>query len=134
MTCCPSCSVSFCAIARPRMSLGPPGGNGNMRRTVFVGKFCAAAGAIAAPRHANNATPTPLPNRIPVAPLSFTFQLVELRAGVLDDLRPARFFLADEVTELVRRHRQHVRTLIRELFPHVCRAEDANDLTIQTAH
>src|SRR5215210_1281242 len=40
MTGCSSCSESFCAITRPAMSVGPPGGNGRMKRMGFVGYAC----------------------------------------------------------------------------------------------
>src|SRR5687767_9044425 len=39
----PERSVSFCAIARARMSVPPPGGYGEMIRTGALGKFCAPA-------------------------------------------------------------------------------------------
>ena len=37
MTGCPHASLSFCAIARDRMSVPPPGGNGTMMRIGAVG-------------------------------------------------------------------------------------------------
>src|SRR5690606_1153299 len=37
------CSDSFCAMARPAMSVGPPGGKGRIRRMAFAGYVCASA-------------------------------------------------------------------------------------------
>jgi hypothetical protein len=43
-TCCPSASPRRVAIARPIVSVPPPGGNGRMKRIGLVG-YCACAGA-----------------------------------------------------------------------------------------
>src|SRR5258706_15467727 len=45
-TCTPHTSVRRCAARRPRMSVGPPGGNGTMKRTGFDGYCCATVGIV----------------------------------------------------------------------------------------
>src|SRR5688572_8947300 len=43
ITGCFICSESFWAIARPAMSVGPPGGNGRIRRMALLGYACPSA-------------------------------------------------------------------------------------------
>src|SRR3954466_11793667 len=66
-TCTPHDSVSRCAARRPRMSVGPPGGNGMMKRTGLDGYDCASAQGV--PATQSRATAILLTEFIAVPPL-----------------------------------------------------------------
>src|SRR4051812_6183858 len=106
------------------MSLGPPGGNGNINRIGLEGYGCANVPVGQATTTNDNTTPTILPNCIE---LSSDDLLVELRARVLDHFGPTRFLFADELTEALGRHGQDFSALVRELLFHVWRIDDTND-------
>src|SRR5438128_1010119 len=92
MSCCPVLSVNFGASSREIVSLPPPGGYGTIKRTGFVGKFCAKADAaiITAP------AAIPLTDFMALSPRSIYFN-----SRCLDHFRIQRALAPHECGELI---------------------------------
>src|SRR6185369_3924205 len=84
-------SPSFCAITRPTMSVGPPGGNGTISLTTPLGYSCACA--IPAARQNSRTI------RI------HAFMSIRLYAGILPHAAPEFRVFGDEGRVLLRRFR-----------------------------
>src|SRR5678815_176232 len=89
MNCWPVWSDSFCATARPSRSVGPPGGNGKITRTVLAGyvwakEFCAVPAI-----NTKASTTAVLKPRIPACLLSIAMMLIAA-APVVAQTYPAK--------------------------------------------
>src|SRR6185436_9383813 len=84
-------SPSFCAITRPTMSVGPPGGNGTISLTTPLGNSCACADPAA---RQNSRTIR-----------SKLFMSIRLHAGILYHAGPEFRIFGDEGRVVLRRFR-----------------------------